>query len=133
MSTSDYTNTPPDPKDTPATILSPITQALNTHGITLDYTVQKLKESMEAHETKVFQGRDGLIYSDALIAHGIRLKASVEALKLQQAYPAEHTISDTTLTIKDVSDQLKDKIKANITKNRPPVVEPQCTIVNGEG
>jgi len=79
----------PTPQDAQEAILSPITKALTKHGITLDQTCQKLKESMEAKETKVFNNSGELIYSDDLIAHGIRLKAVIEALKLQQAYPAE--------------------------------------------
>ena len=104
MALSDnYTNTPPNPADTAAQILSPITKALQKHGITLDYTCKKLKESMEAKETKVFNDSGKLIYSDAFIAHGIRLKASVEALKLQQAYPAErHEV---------VTDTLEDRLR----------------------
>ena len=82
-------HTPTNPDDTPAQILSPITKALKNNNITLEQTCQRLKESMDAYETKVFQGKDGLVYSKDLISHGIRLKASVEALKLQQAYPVE--------------------------------------------
>lgn len=101
MSRIDHTDTNPD--ETQANIMSPITQALTKSKITLEETCKRLKESMDAKETKVFNDSGKLIYSDALIAHGIRLKAVVEALKLQQAYPAEkHEIKSEGVLVVEV-------------------------------
>jgi hypothetical protein len=76
MSTSDYPNTQPDPADTAAQILSPITQALTKHGITLDRLSGKLNELIDCKK-----GDDP--------DNASQLKAVDIALKLQQAYPAE--------------------------------------------
>lgn len=89
--------------ETDASIISPITQALTKNKITLNKTCKRLNESMDAKIVKTFKTKDNkIIHSKPLIAHDIRLKATVEALKLQQAYPVDklQIEGDTGLTIK---------------------------------
>jgi len=65
--------------------------------LTLDSLLNKLDEELEAHETKVFSGKEGLLYSDDMIAWPIRQKARMDAHKLRGDYPAEKSEVDVKL------------------------------------
>lgn len=54
---------------------SKLISALNSRGIDVEYYASKLKAELEANETKVFHGTDGLVYSDDLIAWKVRQEA----------------------------------------------------------
>lgn len=101
MSLSDnYTDTPPNPDDTPATILSPITQALQNNNITLDRLAGKLDTLIDC-KRGVGVDKDGKLISADDNAN--QLKAVVESGKLLQAYPAErHEV---------VTDTLEDRLR----------------------
>jgi len=71
-----YTNTDPDPKDTAAAIMSPITQALNNNNITLERLAGKLSDLIDCK-----RGEDP--------DNTTQLKAVETGLKLNQAYPNE--------------------------------------------
>ena len=71
-----YTNTNPDPKDTAAAIMSPITQALNNNNITLERLTSKLSDLIDCK-----RGEDP--------DNTTQLKAVETGLKLNQAYPNE--------------------------------------------
>ena len=71
-----YTNTNPDPKDTAAAIMSPITQALNNNNITLERLAGKLSDLIDCK-----RGEDP--------DNTTQLKAVETGLKLNQAYPNE--------------------------------------------
>lgn len=70
---------------------------LEQHGITAEFLVGKLKEELEACETKVFSTQTGIAYSDDLIAWHIRQKARMDAHKLRGDYPAEKSEMDLRL------------------------------------
>jgi len=86
MSTSDYTDNLPNPTETQAAILSPITQALKDHNITLDRLSGKLNDLIDC-KRPIGADKDG----KAIEANDnpSQIKAVDMALKLQQAYPAE--------------------------------------------
>lgn len=58
-------------------------------GVTLCRAMHRLKESLDAKETKVFLNKNTgvLVYSKPLIAHNIRLKAVEVALAIHDAIP----------------------------------------------
>jgi hypothetical protein len=51
-------------------------KAAKKAGVTIDKFMQRLNEALDAEEVKVFNDKDsGIVYSDPLIAHQIRVKA----------------------------------------------------------
>jgi hypothetical protein len=62
---------------------------LEEGGITDEYLRTKLKKELCAKETKVFNDKGKLVYSDDLIAWEIRQRARMDAHKLRSDYPAE--------------------------------------------
>lgn len=82
----------------------PMLRALDKEGITTDYLAKKLKEELDANEVRVFNGKDGIVYSDNLVAWDVRQKARIDAQKLMGVYPAEkheHDVKGFTLNIKN--------------------------------
>lgn len=83
----------------------------NKKGITLERTMMRLKQAMDAKEVKVFKqsAGDGLIYSKALVAHGTRLAAVKIALELQDAFPSQKHEVDVSgvIGLKDVLDEIE--------------------------
>jgi hypothetical protein len=65
--------------------------------ITIDRLLDYLEKEFEACETKVFSGKDGLLYSEDMIAWNIRQKARMDAHKLRGDYPAEKSEVDLKL------------------------------------
>lgn len=61
--------------------------SLINHGIDSEYLAEKLKKELEADETKVFCGKDGIVYSEPLIAWKVRQEARKDAHKLLDHYP----------------------------------------------
>lgn len=101
MSLSDnYTDTPPNPDDTPATILSPITKALKDNNITLDRLAGKLNTLLDCQRT-VGTDKDGQTIETP--DNPSQLKAVDLSAKLSQAYPAEQhdvrLLGDTEMTL----------------------------------
>ena len=87
MSLSDnYTDTPPNPDDTPATILSPITQALRDNNITLDRLSSKINDLIDCKRPVGMDKEGNAIDTND---NPSQIKAVDMALKLQHAYPAE--------------------------------------------
>ena len=97
MSTSDYTNTPPTPEDAQRAIMSPITETLTKHDITIDTLSQQLKKLIKAKKPLVIEGNIHEVEDNAS-----QLKAVDMGLKLNRAYPADRlqVEGDTGLTVK---------------------------------
>ena len=63
-------------------------EVLDAAGLTDKGLVDKyLKPGLEATETKVFSGEDGLVYSKELVAWGPRLTALDMAFRLKDRFP----------------------------------------------
>lgn len=95
-----YSNTPLNPEDTAAQILSPITSALKKNNITPERLSKKLNELIDCTKGEAPDNRSQLTALDI-------------GLKLTQAYPAEKI--DTTLHIEDLIQALADKRKGSGT------------------
>jgi hypothetical protein len=72
-----------------ASLDRPIIQALDSEGITDDLLARKLKEELEAKETKTFQYKGDVIESKEKIAWDVRQRARQDAHKLRGDYPSE--------------------------------------------
>lgn len=70
---------------------SDIDDALINQGIDASYLARKVKEEMEAHETKtqIPKGHTEFVYSKPLIAWDVRQKGRQDAHKLRGDYPSE--------------------------------------------
>jgi len=68
-----------------------IIKAFRSEKITASYLAKKLKQELNAKETKVFLGKESeeVIYSKGLVAWDVRQKARIDAHKLMGHYPAE--------------------------------------------
>ena len=86
---------------------SPIIQALNDQGITPSYLAEKLKEELNAKQTKVFQHQGEVIYSADIPALEIQQRARMDAHKLLDHYPKEKI--EVEGTIFQVMDYAKKK------------------------
>jgi hypothetical protein len=65
-------------------------KSLKRHKVTEDLVAQRLKEALDAEETKVFCTKEGdVVYSEALTAHGIRLRAIEVAAELLNMKPSK--------------------------------------------
>jgi len=73
------------------TLNAPIVRALDARGITLPYLARKLKAELNAKETKVFLNKNTgeIVYSDPLVAWGIRQEARQDTHRLRGDYPPE--------------------------------------------
>ena len=69
-----------------------IVDALFAHGITPEFLAQKLKERIDAREVKVFNGKDGIVYSESMEAWDVQADAQDMAHKLRGDY-AEQKVS----------------------------------------
>ena len=67
----------------------PIIRALDLEGITDDLLARKLKEELEAKETKTFQYKGDVIESKERVTWEIRQRARQDAHKLRGDYPSE--------------------------------------------
>ncbi len=63
--------------------------SLSYQGIDAVLLANKLKEELNADETKVFSGKEGLLYSTPLTAWKVRQEARKDAHKLLDHYPAD--------------------------------------------
>jgi hypothetical protein len=73
-------------------------------GVTLCRTMQRLKEALDAKETKFFSFQGEVIQQEDVIAHGIRLKAVEIALAIHDAMPAsKHAVVDKDGIPQDLS------------------------------
>jgi hypothetical protein len=68
---------------------SPLVQVLDSKGITLDVLADKLKEELDATETKTFQHQGKVIESEPKVAWDVRQRARQDAHKLRSDYPVE--------------------------------------------
>lgn len=89
-------------------------------GVTTDKVMLRLNEALDATETKVFNDtEDGIVYSEPLIAHQIRLKAVDLAIVLLDLKPAEKRELSGSLGINPVNmsnEELDLKIKEGFDK-----------------
>ena len=69
-----------------------ILDALIAHGITPEFLAAKLKERMDAQEVKVFNGKDGIVYSEPIAAWDVQADAQDTIHKLRGDY-AEQKVS----------------------------------------
>jgi hypothetical protein len=83
MAISDYKTTDPSPQDVQASILSPITTALEKAGITPELLTKKLRDELNYTEPK-----DNIEVATPA-AMRIRQEARKDAHKLMSHYPAE--------------------------------------------
>ena len=74
-------------------------ETLKRHGITDEYLAGKLKEELEAEETKFFADKGKVRDEKDVIAWGIRQKARMDAHKLKGDYPSEKV--EHTVTLED--------------------------------
>jgi len=100
-------------------ILTPMQEALERKGITVDRLAEELNEQLEAQETKVIKisGAPGALFLPAgvqtlvqgdqetvmgvdVVAWGVRQQAMIQALKLLAQFPAEvkRVVHDGTVT-----------------------------------
>jgi hypothetical protein len=80
-----------DPNEVMAMVHAPLEKALNGAGITPDYLASRLREELDAHETKIFfdQRTGNLLYSKDLVSWKVRSEARKDAHKLLGHYPPE--------------------------------------------
>lgn len=100
---------------------SPIVKCMDGEGITLGWLIKKLKEEMEADETKVFNDKGNILYSKGMTAWEIRQKARIDAHKLRGDYPAEeHKISGEMITKRSPEElkELREIAKEVVRKKR---------------
>ena len=70
--------------------------AMLAHGITPELLAQKLRERIEATEVKVFNGKDGIVYSEPLVAWDVQADAQDMIHKLRGDYAEQKlTVSGT--------------------------------------
>jgi len=81
---------------------NPMTPILEKIGIGKSYLAQKLKKELNAKETKVFNDKGELIYSDNLVAWKIRQEARKDAHKLRGDYPAEKREHSGYVTLEEI-------------------------------
>ncbi len=98
---------------------APMFEAMAKAGITTEYLMEKLNDELKASETRVFNGKDGLIYSNPLVAHDVRQRARIDAHRLLGHYPADqHHFTGSVSTVLPPEDvALLDEVKA-ILKGR---------------
>ena len=77
------------------------------HGITPEYLAQKLKERIEATEVKVFNGKDGIVYSEPQAAWDVQADTQDMIHRLRGDY-AEQKLS--------VSGTLFHRLLANVPR-----------------
>ncbi len=82
-------------------MLKPDEKLLNFdgHGITEDYLLNKLKEELEAKETKFFHRKGKVVETEDVIEWNTRQNARKDAHKLRGDYPTEKV--DHTITLED--------------------------------
>ncbi len=93
---------------------NPLIPCLEKKGITAEYLADKLKEELDAKETKVFQYKGDVIESKEKIAWEIRQRARMDAHKLLSHYPSEkhhHTI-EGGLPIIPLTEEQQAKLEA---------------------
>lgn len=65
-------------------------KSLKRHKVTEDFVAQRLKEALDAEETKAFCTKFGdVVYSESMVAHGIRLRAIEIAANLLEMEPSK--------------------------------------------
>ena len=79
------------PDDVMAMVHAPMGKAMSGAGITPDYLAERLKEELDANETKIFfdQRTGKLIYSKDLVCWKVRSEARKDSHKLLGHYPPE--------------------------------------------
>ena len=92
----------------------PIIRALDSEGITDELLAKKLKEELEANETKVFQYKGGIVEKSNLIAWEIRQRARMDAHKLLGHYPSEkhHVTLEGGLPIVPLTEEQRETVEA---------------------
>ena len=106
--------TNPNPEVTKEEILAgldnPMLAALEAAGITEEYLTDKLQEELDAKETRVFNAKGKVIYSDDLIAWKVRQEARRDAVRYIGGEPAEKRELSGEVTLKVVyDDELEGK------------------------
>lgn len=103
-----YGNEKLNPKDTPATILSPITKALTNNNLTLDRLTKKIDNLVDCKRGVGVNDKGKVVF---VPDNPSQLKAVDMALKLSQAYPAErHEV---------VTDTLEDRLRRLRSSEKP--------------
>lgn len=69
-------------------VRSAVAQLMDQQGLGDDTLLAKLKEKLQAMETKFFQHEGHVVETRQVVAHGIQLQALDMALKLKGLYPA---------------------------------------------
>lgn len=67
---------------------------LDRHGLTEERVAKEIKKLLKAKEIRVFNGRDGIVYSKSLIAWGPRMKGLellIQARGLRAPEKIEHS------------------------------------------
>lgn len=64
-------------------------QVAEAKGVTLPKAMLRLKQALNARETKFFQKDGEIITRENVVAHGIRLQATKMALELYEAFPSQ--------------------------------------------
>lgn len=71
-------------------------QVAEAKGVTLPKAMLRLKQALNARETKFFQKDGEIITRENVVAHGIRLQATKMALELYEAFPIQrHEVEQT--------------------------------------
>jgi len=99
---------------------NPLVECLEKKGITVEYLADKLKEELEATETKTFQYKGDVIDSDAKIAWEIRQRARESAHKLlgHLVEKHHHTIEGLPIIPLTEDEQLSLEARKLILKER---------------
>ena len=105
-----------------ASLDRPIIRVLDSQGITDELLAEKLKEELEATETRTFQYKGDVIESKGKIAWEIRQRARQDAHKLRGDYPSEkhhHTIEGGLPIVPLTEDEKADlEARKQIIKER---------------
>lgn len=94
-------------------------EKLESHGLSFDYLLKKLKRELNAKEVKVFNNKEqGIVYSDRLIAWKVRQEARKDAHKLRGDYPAEkqehsHTFENSMSLAAKIAHEMQGETPKN--------------------
>jgi hypothetical protein len=70
-------------------------EALEEEGVTLHHIAKRVKESLDAKETKFFTHKGRVQETRDVVAHGIRLDAAEAAFRAYRIYPAPKDSAET--------------------------------------
>ena len=88
---------------------SPVIEAMEKAGITMDRLMRQLSDELQAKDTKFFADKGTIKDTAEVIAHDVRQRARIDAHKLRGDYPATgvnvQSTGEHTVVIRKFSDE----------------------------